>query len=289
MSNKDLEKNIMEKIETGQVKLRSKYVFLAEKLGLGTAFALTVVLSTLLFNLILFYMKETDNLQYLSFGKRGILAFLESFPYMLVISFIILILLAGYLISRSEIGYKKPFGYFAVTLIALAIFFGGILTYTNLAQRIEAANHPFNTFLMKGSLDIREKGIAGIVFESGEDYLVIETPQGLRSISLTEINENKMSEIEKGSMVLAIGENEDYDFIAEDIRALKEEKMKIINSGIDRKFKPILGNRLNEENIKNLPSQLMYFEASKKECIENCFKIEIKIKKCFDDCLGSKN
>jgi preprotein translocase subunit SecG len=108
MSNKDLEKNIMDKIKTGQVKLKSKYVFLAEKLGLGTAFTLSTVLSILLFNLTLFYMKETDNLQYLSFGKRGILAFLESFPYMLVVSFIILILLAGYLISKSEAGYKKP-------------------------------------------------------------------------------------------------------------------------------------------------------------------------------------
>lgn len=288
MSNQDLEKNIMDKIKTGQVKLKSKYVFLAEKLGLGTAFTLSVVLSVLLFNLTLFYMKETDNLQYLSFGKRGVLAFLESFPYMLVIFFIVLILLAGYLISKSEIGYKKPFGYFAITLICSVIFFGGILTYTNLAQRIEAGNHPLNIFLMKGSLDMREKGIAGIVFEAGEDYLVVETPQGLRSINLTEINENKMSEIEKGSMVLAIGENENYDFIAEDIQSLKEEKMKIINSGIDRRFKPILGNGLNEENIKNLPPQLMHFEESKKECIENCFKLEIKIKKCFDDCLGAK-
>ena len=53
-----LENSIMGKIKTGQVKIRSKYVFIAEKLGLGTAFALSVLLSILLFNLILFYLKE---------------------------------------------------------------------------------------------------------------------------------------------------------------------------------------------------------------------------------------
>jgi len=281
--SKELEKNIMDKINTGQVKPRSKYLFLAEKLGLGTAFALSVVLAALLFNLILFYMKETDNLHYLSFGKMGILAFLESFPYVLVIIFILFIVLAGYLTTKSDISYKKPFGYLASVLIVSVMFFGGMLTYTKIAESIEKGKHPFNRFLMKGSLEMREKGIAGIVFEKGEDYLIVETPHGLRSINSTEIKDD-LAEVEKGEFVMAIGDNLEYDFVAQKIRILKEEDMMIVKKGIDERFN-FLGKKLDEENIRTLPPQLMHFEENKKECIRNCLNLEYKSKKCFDDCM----
>jgi len=283
--SKELEKDIMDKIKTGQVKLKSKYVFLAEKLGLGTAFALSVVLSALLFNLILFYMKETDNLQYLSFGRMGILAFLESFPCSLVAAFIVLIVLAGYLITKSDVSYKKPFGYFAISLIVFVMFFGGILTYTQIAEQIEKGNHPFNKFLMKGSLEMRDKGIAGIVFEIGENYLVVETPHGLRNIDLIETNKEKLPKIKKGDFILAVGDNKGYDFMAKNIRVLDKKEMPIINRGIDNKFKPFLGNSLNEENIKLLPPQLMHFETQEKECIKECFDKGGNPKKCFDECI----
>jgi len=282
MSKQDLEKNIMEKIDTGQVKLKSKYVFLAEKLGLGTAFAFSVVLSILLFNLTLFYMKETDNLQYLSFGKNGILAFLESFPYALVIAFILFMVLASYLTTKSDVSYKKPFGYIAASLIIFIMFLGGVLTYTKVAEQIEMANHPFGIFLMRGSLEMRDRGIAGIVFETGEDYLIVETPQGLRNISLNKMEE-EIPEIEKGKFVVAIGDTDEYDFIAESIRVLEKENMPIINRGINRKFiqKP------NEENIKTLPPELMYFKEKDKVCIKDCLELKIHPKKCFDDCLNA--
>jgi hypothetical protein len=284
--NKELENNIMNKIKTGQVKLKSKYVFLAEKLGLGTAFTLSIVLSALLFNLILFYMKETDNLYYLSFGKNGVLAFLESFPYALVVAFILFIILAGYLITKSDVSYKKPFGYFTVSLIVFVMFLGGILTYTKIAEKIEKGNHPFNTILMKGSLEMRDKGIAGIVFEKGEDYLIVETPHGLRNIDLTKIEEQKILNIEKGNFVLAVGENRNYDFVAQEIQVLDKEKMPIINRGIDKKFKPFLNKKLDEENIKQLPPQLMHFDEEEKKCIKECFDAGKNPKNCFDECIN---
>lgn len=282
--SKDLEKNIMDKIKSGQVRLRSKYIFLAEKLGLGTAFALSVVLSSLLFNLILFYMKETDNLSYLIFGRNGALAFLESFPYGLVIAFIVFVLFAGYLMSKSDIGYKKPFGYFAVSLIVFVMVFGGLLTYAKIAEEIEKGTHPFNKFLMRGSLDVREKGIAGIVFEKGEDYLVVETPSGLRTIDLTKIEEEDLLEVEKGELILAVGDKHAYDFEAKDIRSLQSEKMPVIKRGIDKQFRP----KLDEENIKQLSPQLMHFDTETKKCIKDCFDSGNKPKDCFDKCIKNQ-
>lgn len=283
-----LENTIMGKIKTGQVKLRSKYVFLAEKLGLGTAFALSVVLSILFFNLIFFYMKETDNLKYLSFGKEGILAFLESFPYLLVIAFIVLIVLSGYLMTKSDASYKKPFGYLAICLIFFIMVFGGILTYAKLGERIELEarkGHPIGMIfrpLMQNDVDMRDRGIAGVVFEIGDDYLIIQTPQGLRNIDLRNVED--VPEVVKGQFVIGVGDRNGFDFTAKEIKIVNREDMPSTNRGIDFKFQSLGSPELDENNVKFLPPQLFYFDKSEQDCIKNCFESNAGPQECFSAC-----
>lgn len=272
-----LENSIMGKIKSGQVKLKSRYIFIAEKLGLGTAFALSVLLSVLFFNLILFYLKETDNLKYLSFGKFGIFAFLESFPYLLVVAFIILIVLSGYLITKSDVSYKKPFGYLAVGLVLFIMFFGGILTYTNLGKAIEiqAQNGVAPArMLLRPMMDVRNNGVAGVVFEQGDDYLILQTPQGLRSVDLDNLEE--IPEMEKGQFVLAVGKKEGFDFKAEKIRVTSKDEMPAVERGIKFKFRP--------ENGEDFPSNVFYFEDKQMDCIKKCSDSGKELKECFEEC-----
>ena len=135
-----IENEVMNKISSGKLQLRSKYIFLAEKLGIGSAFTLTILLAVLCFNLALFYLRASDNMAYLSFGSQGFLTFLESFPYLLVVALIILVFCAGWLIKKSDLSYKKPFGYFAVGLICFVVIGGIILTYTTVAGKIGQEN-----------------------------------------------------------------------------------------------------------------------------------------------------
>lgn len=272
-----LENSIMGKIKTGQVKIRSKYVFIAEKLGLGTAFALSVLLSVLLFNLILFYLKETDNLKYLSFGKFGIFAFLESFPYLLVVAFIILIVLSGYLITKSDVSYKKPFGYLAIGLVVSIMIFGGILTYTNLARELESrAQEGMNParMLLSPMMDMRNSGVAGVVFETGDDYLILQTPQGLRNVDLKGMEQ--IPEIEKGQYVIAVGKKSGFDFKAEQIKTVDRKELPAIDRGIEFKFKP--------SGEGGIPSDLLYFDKSERECVKKCLDSDKERRECFEEC-----
>lgn len=278
MENEKLENSIMGKIKSGQVKLKSKYIFWAEKLGLGTAFALSVLLSVLFFNLILFYLKETDNLKYLSFGKFGIFAFLESFPYLLVIVFIILIVLAGYLLTRSDVSYKKPFGYMAIGMVAMIMILGGILTYTNLGQNIEkqarGGNEPARMFLPM--TNPRNNGVAGIVYEKGEGYLIVQTPQGLRRIETKDTE--SMPAIEKNQFIVAVGEGGEFNFSAKRIKVMDKNDMPAINRGIDFKF-----NGFDEKDEKSIPSDLLYFNETERSCIKQCFELS-RDPSCFKEC-----
>ena len=53
MNMENLKKKIMGEIESGRVTVRSRYLFMAEKLGLGSAMVLTVVLGSLFVALVL--------------------------------------------------------------------------------------------------------------------------------------------------------------------------------------------------------------------------------------------
>lgn len=280
MNDEKLENSIMGKIKSGQVKLKSKYVFLAEKLGMGTAFTLSIILSVLLFNLIFFYLKETDNIKYLSFGMFGVFAFLESFPYLLVIAFTILIVLSGYLLTKSDVSYKKPFGYLAIGMVALIMIFGGILTYTNLGQNFEKEARKGNESAMmflRPLTEIRNSGIVGVVFEKGEDYLIIQAPQGLRRVETKDVEGT--TDIKKDQFIIAVGKGEDFNFKATKIKVVDKNDMPSIGRGIDFKF-----GEFDKKDIKSLPSELLQFKEVEKNCIKQCFDENKKPEDCFRGC-----
>lgn len=237
-----LEDRIMPKIKNRQVKLRSKYIFLAERLGLGSAFALSVVLAALFFNLFFFYLKATDNLGYLSFGSDGVYAFLESFPYLLTVSFILFLFMAGHLLTKSDYSYKKPFRYFAVSLIFIVMAAGGTLAYTGISEKIEeqafgnrAPGIFFKPFIRRG-IEPRNRGIAGKISEVGSDYLIIETPFGTQNVDLKNLESRVVQKFEKDQFIMAIGERKGEIFAAQAVRIVGEEKMPMIRRGIHRRF-----------------------------------------------------
>jgi len=234
-------------------------------------------LSILFFNLILFYLKETDNLKYLSFGKFGVFAFLESFPYLLVIVFIVLIVLSGYLLTRSDVSYKKPFGYLAIGMIAIIMVLGGILTYTNLGQSFERearkGNESVRVFF-KPLIDDRNNGVAGVVFEQGEDYLILQTPQGLRRVDTGEIED--VSNVTKDQFVIAVGVGEKSSFKATKIRVVNKEDMPSVRRGIDFKF--------DKFDKKNISPELLNFTEEEKTCMKKCFEIKKSPRECFEEC-----
>lgn len=266
MSEK-LENQIMDKIKEGKIKLKSKYIFLAQKLGLGTAFTLSVVLSIISFNLILFYLKETDNLKYLTFGKIGFFAFLESFPYLLIISFVMLIVLSSYIVTKSDASYRNSFSKTIIFMVSLIVLFGGMLTYTNLSNEIEKYSIKNSIKALLPIEELRDKSVSGIIFEKYDDNLIIKTPQGLRRVDF-----DKKYNLEKGQFIISIGQRDNFDFFAREIKIFKD--LPAVGRRIDSRFGP---------NNK-IPPQMLFFEEEEKECIKNCLEVKERIRDCLQEC-----
>jgi len=280
-----LEKKIMSEIKSGQIKLRSKYVFWAKKLGLSSALSLSIVLAILFFNLILFYMKATDNLSYLSFGKNGFLAFLESFPYLLVIVFLFFLLITGYLITKTDWSYKRPFKYIALTLLIIVLLVGGALASTNFSQRIEEqafANRGtglfFKPFLKRG-MGVRNSGLTGEIDEVGEDYLIINTPRGKQYLDLSYIKvEPNLSKFKKGQWVIAIGERKDDIFVIKEIRLTENNECPMIKRGLHVYPDQSLDFLRLQKNHFSQPNERI------KKCLYDCIETDGFNQLCFEKC-----
>lgn len=238
----NVEEKVMGRIKSGRVKLRSRYIFLAEKLGLGSVFVLSILLAVLFFNLVLFYLRASDNLAYLSFGSRGFFAFLESFPYLLVVVFVLLIFIAGFLVKKSDWSYKKPFGCLAIGIIALVIIFGSFLALTSIAERIERGafgEHPAGMFFrpfFRPGFDERRLGEAGLIIEANEETVVIQTPHGLQKIDLSKLEDKPDQPLAAGFFVMAVGERKGDVFMARGIRIVNEKDLLMIRRGVRRHF-----------------------------------------------------
>lgn len=271
----NLESIVMSEIKSGRIKLRSRYIFLAEKLGLGSAFILSALLGVLFVNLALFYLKESGNLAYLSFGQRGVFAFLESFPYLLVVAVIFLLFLAGYIFKKSGFFYKNPFGVSAILIISLIVIVGAFLSFTGIGEGIEkrsfghdpAANMLFRPIFERG-LDERERSAAGRVSEIGEGYITVQTPRNTQKILTQKLQPDKITPISVGDLVMAVGQKTDEGFVADDLRETNPEEMRMIKRGIDRRFGEDARPPLPEVNscLKKCAGDTMAADSCRMQC-----------------------
>jgi len=252
----NLENRIMNNIKSGKVRLKSKYIFLAKRLSLGSGLILTILLATLFFNLALFYMKETENLAYLTFGFNGFFAFLESFPYVLVISLIMLIFLAGFLTTKTDFSYKKSFGEWSIYLMIVIIFLGTALTFTNINNEFQKHKMFMSPFFEHRLPSFR--GIAGPIVSIQGEEIIINTREGLEYVDLKNIKNIPI--LKENDFVLIIGERSKKGFLAKEIK-IEEDKNKMF---------------LIRDNTKP--------KSFNKNCVDNCLIEKFSIEDCFLKC-----
>ena len=243
-NNDTIETKIMDQIQCGKVKLRSRYLFWAENFGLRSIFILSILSGVLAFTLVLFYLRATDNLLYLSFGKFGIYAFLESFPYLLVIGFIFFIFFVGYIIKKSDLFYTFPFGYSSVSLLCVMVIAGAALAYTHIPEFIEEEGYrsqvreEFMRPFFHNNFFGRNHGIIGEIRELQESAIIVQTPDGIARIdyfrvpSIGEIS----SAFEVGKFVIIVGEREGDVFHAQVIQLIDKDKVPMIHRRIRHRF-----------------------------------------------------
>jgi hypothetical protein len=125
----NMKEKVMGEIKNKKIKMRSHFIFLAEKLGMQSALAALLVVSALLISLIFYFFKKTGILKFLVFGTPGWKIFILALPYDYIVLFLIALLAAIYFANKLEIpcheniSYRRIFFYFFIASVLSGIFF----------------------------------------------------------------------------------------------------------------------------------------------------------------------
>jgi len=119
MPKTKIEKNIIEKIKKGQIKMKPKYYFVLGSISIVFGMLLSFLFSAFFINLISNRVRVHRMTEYLPMGQPGRLIFLSNFPWHFLFLTLIFLTIGAWLLKRYDISYKKSF---------LAITAGVIIT-----------------------------------------------------------------------------------------------------------------------------------------------------------------
>lgn len=296
INKKNFEKEIMDKIKSGKVSIKSKYIFLAEKLGFSSVLIFSIILLVLFLSLLIFYFKSTDNLFYLTFGSRGLSAFLESFPSFLIIYFIIIFFVTGLLLSKTEIAYKKSFSYLVIIFLLFIFSVSSLFAFSGMNRQIEYhffnPNSPVGKKFRVFSENIdqnREHSIAGMVLYFEYPEVIVQLPvfENEVIVDLSKL-ENKKIVLEKGQFVIFLGDGlGERKFIAKDFKIVDEGDLSLIRN---RTRENIDCNCQKEPLTK---CQFMerpqdFSKNLEEECFKDCLMSDWASKEKCEECLQNR-
>ena len=228
-----LEEKVMKKIKEEHITFRSRYVFLARKLGLSGGLALSLVLTILFLNIVFSTLKASENLEFLAFGKTGLLAFLEFFPYRGIIVAVLLFVGASVLLSRFDISYQKPFKILILLLLLLVIGGGAVMTISKVNEqfvgRVGRDGVPILRLFFPARRVLGKHGLAGQITQIEDGVLTVKTFRGDQvTVVLTKKTHFPVgSDFQVGDFVRAVGRWEEGTFQAFGIRRSRPGKNRI--------------------------------------------------------------
>ncbi len=122
----NLHEKIFQAIEAKKIKMRPRWEFRAEKLGLESALILVFLLISAMFSLIFLYSQVNEIHRLLEFGPEGCWYFFKSFPFEIFIFIGTLFLVLNLLAKRLEINYKvRPMVWYGILML---VFFIMVIT-----------------------------------------------------------------------------------------------------------------------------------------------------------------
>lgn len=176
-----IEKNVLEKIQSGEVKMRSKTYFALKVALLVIVALLVLVTSALLVSFMIFSLRVSGRLFLLGFGGRGLVAFFLTFPWFILLADILFVVLFERLLNHFKFGYRTPLLYTLGASALIIILAGFGLDRISLHEALfqEAASHhlgPMGGLYTDVRLPPRQEGVfRGIVISVGSSTVAVST------------------------------------------------------------------------------------------------------------------
>ena len=178
-TQKNLRKNILNKINKGDLKMKPKIYFTARTLIIWTIISVTVVTMAFFVSFSIFSIRESSRLFLLGFGSMGVWTFFVTFPWFLLVLEIILLIVVDILLKHFKFAYKTPFIYLilstAIFVMFISIFISSTPIHETLYQEVIEQRLPALDIIYKDAKQppIKEGVLRGIITRVDDDMFTI--------------------------------------------------------------------------------------------------------------------
>jgi len=210
---------IQSKIKRGELTMRSSFSVWIEKLSLDSGVIMIIISLILISGLTFYWTNNNNELLFGGYGKYGMLSFIQSFPYFLLVLFIFLFLMLTFLFRKFDMSYKKPFIVIFSIIFSFILLFGWISTQYPLGQRLYRNNEKGLHLGMKNS----KNAVLGTVIQIQKNLVMIRTTDSRQIKIIIDSNTHfSYGKPEIGNFIRSVGNWENENFNAIGIRVFAD-------------------------------------------------------------------
>ncbi len=235
---------VQKAIQSGDVKMRPRWVFGLKTFSAVLGFVLLILSLWYIGSLIVFLLSANGLWAAPGFGFRGLVAFLWSVPWVLLVLSLMFLFVVGLLVSHFSFAYGRPLIFTAFGIIVVSVAGTVIVYLTPLHQNLflQARMHklPFGENLYQGyGFSRSEKLAAGEVMQIVPEGYVLETPQEeiLYVLVAPDTDFSYGRDIDLGDRILVIGVRRKNTIDARAVRELKSQEFLRPRGAYEGKFK----------------------------------------------------
>lgn len=214
-NQKKLKDKILDKIKTGNIKMKPKSYFALKTILVLALIVVTVVILSFLVSFVIFSIRESSRLFLLGFGDAGIRTFFITFPWFLLVIEIILLIIVDILLKHFKFAYKTPFIYLILSttifVMVISVFVSVTPVHETLYQEVVGNKL---TALKAMYIDAKkppsEEGVfRGIVVSINNEAIIIDSDDndkdsddGYKTIFFPKIKSGNIPSLNIGDLVL---------------------------------------------------------------------------------------
>lgn len=236
-----LSKKVLAKLQSGQVKMRSKRYFILKAVLVALITLLVALFTLYLVSFVIFSLRASGLWFLPGFGFPAMRIFFSSLPWLLILITVILIIVLELFVKRFAFAYRRPILYSILGIIIFTILGSFIITKTQLHPELFIKAREGKLPMMGGFY--RGFGIPklanvhhGIVSDITDNGFYLETPKGeiLTIIATSTIRFSLGKDIKKDDRVVVLGERDDSTVKAFSVRRIDDAQFDIFERGPHR-------------------------------------------------------
>ncbi len=225
--NNSIKENLFKRIEKDNVKMRPNSYFLA-KSALATLGIVIIIASVVYLVSFVFFVLERNGAWVLtSFGWKGVVIFLMSFPWILGLAVLVFIISLELLVKRVTLAYRAPIVYSMLGIVAVVFTIGFAVSKTSvhhgLYRKSRNGNVPIAGSLYKHYGTIKfHNTLIGLVSGIKDGKLLVETLEGdIVAVSgISDFDFPQIRNIKVNDAIIVIGLRDGLEIKASDIRKI---------------------------------------------------------------------